>query len=86
MEVNANGHSGNSRRNIIGPTVDLVPGTGHHDEATGPQQALFSWTEFKAKEPVKPRGLKRRPQPATLSMFDWALEMEREKEPVAAGR
>ncbi len=39
-----------------------------------------------AEEPVKPRG--RKPQPAAASLFDWALEMEheREEEPVGAGR
>ena len=41
-----------------------------------------------AEEPVKPKGRSRKPQPATLSMFKWALtlEQEREKELVGAGR
>ncbi len=41
-----------------------------------------------AEEPVKPRGHKRKSQSATLSMFEWALtlEQEREAEPVGAGR
>ena len=52
-----------------------------------PQQTLFSWAEFMAEEPVKPNGRKRKAQPATLSMFEWALEQEREEEePVGAGR
>ena len=40
-----------------------------------------------AEEPVKPNGRKGKPQPATLSMFEWALtvEQEREEEPVGAG-
>ena len=61
---------------------------GHHDEATEPQQSLFSWAEFMAEEPVKPRGRKQKPQPATLSMFEWAMtqEQQREEEPVGAGR
>ncbi len=37
-------------------------------------------------EPVKPKGRKRKPQPATLSMFDWALEQERETLPAGVGR
>ena len=51
---------------------------------TEPQQSLFSWAEFMAEEPVKPRGRSRKPQPATASLFDWALtlEWEREEEPV----
>ena len=64
-------------------------GNGHHgDEAPESQQSLFSWAEFMAEEPVKPRGRKSKPQPATLSMFEWAMSMEqeREEEPVGAGR
>ena len=95
VAVNGNGHHDAVG---IGPTVELVPvnghgngngvnGNGHHeDEATEPQQTLFSWAEFMAEEPVKPNGRKRKPQPATLSMFEWAMEQEREEEPVGAGR
>ena len=41
-----------------------------------------------AEEPVKPKGRSPKPQPATLSMFEWALtvEQEREEELVGAGR
>ena len=65
-----------------------VNGNGHHHEAPEPQQSLFSWAEFMAVEPVKPTGRRRKPQPATLSMFEWAMSMEqeREEEPVGAGR
>ena len=66
-----------------------VNGTnGYHDEAPEPQQSLFSWAEFMAEEPVKPKRRKSKPQPATLSMFEWAmtLEQQREQEPVGAGR
>ena len=65
-----------------------VNGNGHSDEAPEPQQSLFSWAEFMAEEPVKPKGRKQKPQSATLSMFEWALtvEQEREQEPVGAGR
>ena len=73
--VNGNGHYANSN------------GNGHHDEAHEPQQSLFSWAEFMAEEPVKPKR-SRKTQPASLSMFEWAMSMEqeREKEPVGAGR
>ena len=52
------------------------------------QQSLFSWAEFMAEEPVKPKGRSRKPQPAAASLFEWALtlEQERRKEPVGAGR
>ena len=91
VSVNGNGHHAGG----IGPTVELVldtgqtiNGNGHHDEAPEPQQSLFSWAEFMAEEPVKPKGRGRKPQPAAASLFEWALEMEqeREEEPVGAGR
>ena len=37
-------------------------------------------------EPVKSKGRKRKPQPATLSMFEWTLEQEREALPAGVGR
>ena len=97
--ANGNGHHADG----IGPTVELVLDTGHHangnghaavevngnsDEVPEPQQSLFSWAEFMAEEPVKPKGRGRKPQPTTASLFDWALSLEqdREKEPVGAGR
>ena len=90
VEVNGNGHHAIG----IGPSFELVlgnghapapvNGNGHHDEDPEPQQSLFSWAEFMAEEPVKPKGRSPKPQPATLSMFEWALEQERE--PVGAGR
>ena len=99
VAVNGNGHHADG----IGPTVELalgngrhangnghaaVPVNGHRDEAPEPQQSLFSWAEFMAEEPVKPKGRSRKPQPAATSLFEWALEMEqgREEEPVGAGR
>ena len=77
--VNGNGHS---------PVPINGSGNGCHEEADEPQRSLFSWAEFMAEEPVKPKGRRRKPQPATLSMFEWALtlEQEREAEPVGAGR
>ena len=85
--VSANGQHANG--NGHAPTPVNGNGTdGHHDDAPEPQQSLFSWAEFMAEEPVKPRGRKRKSQPATLSMFEWAmtLEQQRETEPVGAGR
>ena len=84
---NGNGHGSD----IFGPTVELVPshtsdGNGHRDEEPEPQRSLFSWAEFMAEEPVRPKRRNGKPQPATMSMFDWALEQERENETVGAGR
>ena len=96
VAVNGNG-KGHHEAHDIGDTVELVlngnghlpvngNGNGHHDNEPEPQQSLFSWAEFMAEEPVKPRGRRSKPQPATASLFDWALEREREEEPVGAGR
>ena len=72
-----------------------VNGNGHCAEAPEPpawpadrQQTLLSWAEFMAEAPVKPKGRSRKTQPATASLFDWALtlEQEREKELVGASR
>ena len=94
IAVNGNGNGHHAEG--IGPTVELVPGTahvsgngnGHHDEAEEPQQTLFSWAEFMAEEPVKPKGRSRKAQASSLSLFEWALtlEPEHEAEPVGAGR
>ena len=95
IEVNGNGTNGHHDTDGIGPTVELVLGSdhhangnGHYEEADEPQQTLFSWAEFMAEEPVKLKGRSRKPQPATLSMFEWALTLEQERgaEPVGAGR
>ena len=97
VEVNGNGHhsNGNGSGDGIETTVELVLGNGHdangdgHHEKPAPaegQQSLFSWAEFLAEEPVKPRGRNGKAKPASASLFDWALEQEREKEPVGAGR
>ena len=81
-----NGHHANGN----GASGNGANGDGHRDEpapAEG-QQSLFSWAEFLAEEPVKPRGRNGKAKPAAASLFDWALEQEqeREKEPVGAGR
>ena len=84
----------------IDPAVELVPGNGHvpangngnalvsvnghPDEAEEPQQSLFSWAEFMAEEPVKPKG--RRADSPSMSLFEWAVEQRREAETVGARR
>ena len=99
IAANGNGHhiNGNGHDDPfgIGPTVELEPtpvngngnGNGHHDdEAIEPQQSLFSWAEFMVSEPDKSKRRGRKPQPASMSMFEWAMEQEREKETIGAGR
>ena len=84
--VPVNGHA-NGKGNAHAP-VNGNGANGHHDEEPEPQQSLFSWAEFIAEQPVKPKGRKRKSQPATISMFEWALtlEQERQAEPDGAGR
>ena len=103
FEINGNGHhdtigigptvelvlDNGPHTNGNGHAAIPANGSGHHDEASEPSATggiLFSWAQFMADEPMKPRG--RKPQPATLSMFEWAMSMERERgeEPVGAGR
>ena len=81
----------NQRANGNGHAPAPVNGNGingHHDEDPEAQQSLFSRTELIAEEPVKPKRRSSKPQPATLSMFEWAMtqEQQREEEPVGAKR
>ena len=101
VEVNGDGHHADGIGPTVELVLDTghhangnghaaveVNGNGHSDEAPEPQQSLFSWAEFMAEEPVKPKGRTSKPQPAAASLFEWALEMEqeREEELVGAGR
>ena len=58
--------------------VDASAGNPY-DEAPGLQRTLFSWAEFMAGELAEPRQRGRHEAP-TLSLFEWALEREREGE------
>ena len=86
--VLGNGHHANGDENGHAPALVNANGNGHQHEAPEPQQSLFSWTEFMAEEPLKSRARRKKSQPATLSMFEWALtlEQERETEPVGSER
>ena len=79
--VLGSGHHANGN----GHAAVEVNGNGHSDEAPEPQQTLFSWAEFMAEEPVKPKGRSRKAQPAAASLFDWALDMEKEREEEPVG-
>ena len=84
VPVNGRHPNGNGNGHAPAP-VNGNGANGHHDEATEPQQSLFSWAEFMAEEPVKTNGRKGKPQPATLSMFEWAMNMEQEREEEPVG-
>ena len=102
VAVNGSGTNGNGHHDPsgIGPTVELVPvngnapvplnsngSNGHHDDEE-PQRSLFSWAEFMDEEPSRPKGRRGKNQPASPSMFEWALtlEQERQAELIGAGR
>ena len=58
------------------------------EEPREPQRSLFSWAEFLADAPEEqqpPRGRRGHEAP-TLSLFEWALEQEREAELASAAR
>ncbi|MDE2938902.1 MAG: hypothetical protein OXR67_08275, partial [Chloroflexota bacterium] len=80
--VLGNGHLANG----LPSTGNGSNGNGHHEEPAEGQQSLFSWAEFLAEEPTQPRGRNGKAKPAAASLFQWALDQEREKEPVGAGR
>ena len=82
-------------RNGTAPSVEVVMANAHlpaeepnEAEADGPEQAVLTWAELFAEAPVKRNGRRKQPQPASLSLFEWALsvEQEREEELVGAGR
>ena len=82
---NGNGHAPAPVNGANGHAAIPVNGNGHSNEAPEPQQSLFSWAEFMAEEPVKPKGRNGKPKPASLSMFEWALSLEREREKEVVG-
>ena len=67
-------------RNGTGIVVETAAANGHADVVGETQQSMFSWAEFMAEEPQKPARRNGKPKPATLSMFEWALSLEEEKE------
>ena len=67
-------------RNGTGIVVETAAANGHADVVEETQQSMFSWAEFMAEEPQKPSRRNGKPKPATLSMFEWALSLEEEKE------
>ena len=73
VEAHRNGTNGTSA------AVQVVSANGHNDEAPEMQQSLFSWAEFLAETPAKPKR-NGKSQPVTMSMFEWALSLEEEKQ------
>ena len=80
------GHHTGALRGIVDGCA--AHGDGRQVENPEPQRSLFCWAEFLAAERVKPKGRSGKPQPSSLSLFEWAfsLEQERDVEPVGAER
>ena len=57
----------------------------NRDEPAEGRQSLFSWAYSQEEEPVQPRGRKGKPKPFSLSLFEWGLGNEKEKELVGEG-
>ena len=65
----------------IGSTVMLVNGSGHPEGPAEGQQSPFSRAEFMAghnQDTHQERSGK--PKPATTSLFEWAVTLERQRE------
>ena len=81
--------SADNGTNGTGVALD-IGATNGHAEVDEPEQAVLTWAELFAKEVTYARSRRRRkpPQPASLSLFEWALsvEQEREEELVGADR
>ena len=77
-----------AHRNGTAVTVEIEAANGQEADDTDRQQSLFSWGEFMAEEPAKPSKRNGKSKPASISMFEWALSLEqqREEEMVGAGR
>ena len=60
----------------------VAPEAAANDEPPERERSLFSWAEFMAEEPAKPER-RRQDEAPTRSLFEWALEREREAQPAA---
>ena len=72
-------------RNGTGIVVETAAANGHADVVEETQQSMFSWAEFLAEEPPKPSRRNGKPKPASLSLFEWALSLEEEREEEMVG-
>ena len=72
--------------NGAGAAVEVVMTNGHlpdeemgEAEAEEPEQAVLTWAELFAQVPVKRNGRRKPPRPASLSLFEWAVQVEEEQ-------
>ena len=65
--------------------AEETPWSNGHDEAPETQQSLFSWAEFMAEEPVEKQSRRGKKEAASLSLFEWVLSLEQEREEELVG-
>ena len=65
--------------------AEETPWSNGRDEAPETQQSLFSWAEFIAEEPVEKQSHRGKKEAASLSLFEWALSLEQEREEELVG-
>ena len=65
---------------VVNVGADMDDG---RDDAGEPRRTLFSWAEFMAGEQGEPKR-RRRDEAPMLSLFEWALEREREAKVVGS--
>ena len=85
VEVEVKPETVEVHRNGTGIVVETAAANGHADVVEETQQSMFSWAEFLAEEPPKPSRRNGKPQPASLSLFEWALSLEEEREEEMVG-
>ena len=74
-----------AHRNGTAVTVEIEAANGQEADDTDRQQSLFSWGEFMAEEPAKPSKRNGKSKPASISMFEWALSLEQQREEEMVG-
>ena len=68
---------------VVESEIVAIDANDRREDAPEPQRTVFSWAEFMAQERPEARRPRRREAP-TLSLFEWALEREREGELASA--
>ena len=81
VEASASADNGT---NGTGVALD-IGATNDHAEVEEPEQSVLTWAELFAEEPPKRNGQRKRPQPASLSLFEWAVNAEEEREAELVG-
>ena len=66
-------------------SIDVRATDGHAEVEEAAEQSVLTWAERFAEEPVKPNRRRKQPQPASLSLFEWAVNAEEERDEELVG-